>query len=180
MLWPILGCRGEAAHWRRCFGLGPGGEGREQVAIALQGIAGQEPICIDVIISALILDLVRLFVVCECFMVLEILHAISAIKKFFKFLVWKVAKHLLVAVLLRCGHLLPVHVDLEARLATDLKQDPVVVVVDLRGQRIPIVKRLVHALLERFLLSIELEHAGNFLEGQLCSQLDSRLGSSPF
>lgn len=80
---------------------------------------------------------------------------------------------MLVAVLLRCGHCLPVHVHLEARLATDLKQDPVIVVVDLCGQRVPIVKRLVHALLERFLLSIELEHAGNFLEGQLCPKLDS-------
>ena len=57
--WPESGGRGEAAHRRRCFGLGPGGEGREQVAIALQGIAGQEPTRIDVIISALILDLVR-------------------------------------------------------------------------------------------------------------------------
>ena len=71
-----------------------------------------------------------------------------------------------------CGHLLPVHVHLEARLAADLKQDPVIVVVDLRGQRVPIVKRLTHALLERFLLCIELEHVGNFLEGQLCLQLD--------
>ena len=99
--------------------------------------------------GALVLDFVGSFVVCEHFAVLKVLHAILALQKFLKLGCGQIAKHLLVGVLFRRRDPLPVHVDLKARLSSDLEKHPMVIEVYIARYSVSVVESVFDSLGER-------------------------------